>query len=43
MNVECGTCSGSGRVTVTKTDKDGKTISVQQDCGGCRGSGVIPS
>lgn len=41
--VVCGTCSGSGLVTVTKTDKKGNSVTVNQECGSCRGSGVIPT
>lgn len=41
--IECGQCGGSGKVQVARTDKKGNTVYVQEDCKGCRGSGVIPS
>lgn len=40
--IECQSCRGSGTVSVPRTDKNGKTVYVSENCKACRGSGVIP-
>ena len=48
---QCGSCGGKGTKQVARQrvvkDKDGKnttvTDMVTEDCGNCRGSGVIPT